>query len=95
VSYYADAEGGDHVPHPDHAALIRLTGELNTSDNTFFVVYPNDEDLEWSIAVLTRRGGLGGYDIERLDPASGQDDTTIAADPTTIATDVLNWITQR
>lgn len=41
------------------------------------------------------RGGLGGYDVERLDPVTGQDDTIIAADLTTIATDVLNWITQR
>ena len=59
------------------------------------MVYPDDEDLEWAIAVLTRRGGLGGYDVERLDPVTGQDDTITAADPTTIATDVLNWITQR
>lgn len=35
------------------------------------MVYPDDEDLEWSIAVLTRRGGLGGYDVEQLDPVTG------------------------
>lgn len=88
MSYYADAERGDRVPRPDHAALVGLIGALNTSDNTFFVVYPDDEDLEWSIAVLTHRGGLGGYDAERLDPVTGQDDTTIA-------TDVLNWTAER
>jgi hypothetical protein len=38
-----------------------------------------DGDLEWSIAVLTRRAGLGGYDVERLDPVTDQDDTTAAA----------------
>jgi len=95
VDYYADAEGGRYVADPDYADLVGLVRELNSSDNTFFVVFPDDEDLEWAISVHTRRGLLGGYEIEREDPGTGEHTTTTAADPSSIATDVLEWANRR
>ena len=80
---------------PDHAVLVRLIGELNTSDNTFFVVYPDDDELDWSIAVSKNISAFGGFEIDRTDPATSEQTTTTAADPYTIADDVLAWVNQR
>lgn len=96
MEYYADAEGGAYLEDPDHRALAALVDGLNTSDNTFFVVYPADEDLEWFISVSTNVATMfGGYEIERHDPATGERDKSTAADPNVIATDVLGWVNRR
>ena len=50
--------------------------DLNSSDNAFFVVSPDDETLDWSISVHTRSGGLGGDETERRDVATGQHETS-------------------
>ncbi|MDR7385780.1 hypothetical protein [Promicromonospora iranensis] len=91
MRYYADSEGGDYIEDPTHADLVALVRALNRDDNTFFIVFPDDDDLEWSIAVLTRRGGLGGYEIERSDSRTGENSTVPAADPVAIATEVQAW----
>jgi hypothetical protein len=95
LAYYADTEDGQYVEDPDHVALLGMLEDLNTSDNTFFLIYPDDEALDWSISVHTRTNGLGGYGIERRDAATGQHDRTAAADHVTIVTEVLTWIRQR
>ncbi|WP_125778462.1 hypothetical protein [Antribacter gilvus] len=95
MAYYADAEGGAHVPDPDRAGLIDLTRTLDTSTNTFYVVYPDDEDLEWFVSVSKAVSAFGGYEIHRYDPATSLDAVTTAADPNTIAGDLLDWINQR
>lgn len=95
MDYYADAEGGVYLEDPDHRALVALVDALNTSDNTFFVVYPAEEDLEWFISVSTNVGMFGGYEIECQDPATGERDKSTAADPNVIATHVLDWVNRR
>ncbi|MDR7381192.1 hypothetical protein [Promicromonospora iranensis] len=72
-----------------------LLEDLASRDNTFFVIYPDDTALDWSLSAYTRTNGLGGYEIERRDPATGQHDTTAAADHVTIVTEVLTWIPDR
>jgi hypothetical protein len=42
--------------------------------------------------VLTRRGGLGGYAIERSDSRTSENSTVPAADPVAIATEVQTWV---
>ncbi|WP_419703492.1 hypothetical protein [Promicromonospora sp. NFX87] len=69
--------------------------DLNSSNNTFFVIYPDDEALDWSISVHTCTNGVDGYEIERRDAAIGQHDTTAAADRVTIVAEVLTWIRHR
>jgi hypothetical protein len=98
VEYYADAEGGAYLEDPTHPDLVDLIQSLDQASNTFVVLYPGDESREWFISVATRRGALGGYEIERHDPdtdPSQHPTKTPAAIPADIATDVLNWISQR
>lgn len=90
MRYYADAERGDHVPDPGHDDLLALIGALNTTDNTFFVVYPDDEADQWFISVTRGASTFGGFMIERSEP-NGQTRSTSSADPATIATDVKAW----
>jgi hypothetical protein len=64
-----------------------MLDDLNSTDNTFFVIYPDDETLDWSISVHTRSGGLGGHETERRDAATGQHETTTDTDHITIVTE--------
>lgn len=90
MTYYADAEGGDHVADPDHDDLLALIGVLNTTDNTFFVVYPDDEDDQWFISVTRGASAFGAFTIERA-TTNGPTRSTTAADPASIATDIKTW----
>ena len=99
VQYYADAEGGTYVEDPAHADLVQLIVDLDHASNTFVVLYPGDDNRDWFISVATRRGVLGGYEIERhdrdTDPGQAHPAKTTAAVPADIATDVLDWISHR
>ena len=99
VEYYADAEGGAYLEDPAHAVIVGLIQDLDQATNTFVVIYPSDHTRDWFISVATRRGALGGYEIERhdrdTDPDQAHPTKTAAAVPADIATDVLDWISQR
>jgi hypothetical protein len=97
VEYYADAEGGAYIQDPTHADVVALIQGLDQASNTFVVLYPGDDTRDWFISVATRRGALGGYEIERHDRNTDQAHPTknAAAAPADIATDVLDWISQR
>jgi hypothetical protein len=92
---YADTEDGGFVEDPGHVEILRMLADLNARGNTFFVIYPEDEDLDWSISVHTRPGAFGGYEIEHRDAATGEQVTTVEADHATIAAHVLDWIIHR
>nr|BFF18704.1 hypothetical protein GCM10025730_22250 [Promicromonospora thailandica]BFF20885.1 hypothetical protein GCM10025730_44060 [Promicromonospora thailandica] len=92
---YADTEDGGYVEDPGHVEILSMLADLNATDNTFFVIYPEDEDIDWSISVHTRPGAFGGYEIEHRDPATGEQATTVEADHATIATHVLDWLSHR
>jgi len=92
----ADARrGGGYVEVPGQVELMRMLEDLNSTDNTFFVVYPDDKTPDWSISVHTRSGGLGGDEGERRDAAIGQHETSTDIDHITIVTEVLTRIRQR
>ena len=95
MEYYAAPEGGDDVDQPDRNDLIDLIDDLDTNANTFFVVFPVDDDLEWSYAVSKNISAFGGFELDRYDPAASEHDITTAADPNTIADDILTWISNR
>jgi hypothetical protein len=95
VEYYADAEGGAYLEDPTRGDLLELIDTLNGTDNTFFVVYPADRDLEWFVSVSKNVGTFGGYELSRSDPATGERAKTTAADPNAIADDLLDWINRR
>ena len=95
MQYYADAEGGAYLEDPTHPDLVGLVQDLDRVSNTFVVLYPGDESRDWFISVATRDHALGGYEIERQDPATGDRSRTTSTNPTEIAADVLDWINQR
>ncbi len=99
VEYYADAEAGAYLEDPTHADIVGLIRGLDRAQNTFVVLYPGDDSRDWFISVATRDNALGGYEIERHDRDQDTDQArptkTTAANPTEIATDILDWISQR
>lgn len=95
VSFYADTENGTYLPDPGPGDLLSLVTALNTSDNTFVVLYPTEPTNEWYISVATSRGPFGGYEIERHDPATSEKTSITAAVPGQIVTDVLTWVADR
>lgn len=95
MDYYADAEGGDYIEDPGYPEVLSLINALNTSDNTFVVLYPADPENEWFISVATSRDHLGSYEIERHDPTTGEKTKTTAATPSQITTDILAWANAR
>jgi hypothetical protein len=95
VEYYAAPEAGDDVDQPDRGDLIDLIDDLDTDANTFFIVYPVDDDLEWSYAVSKNISAFGGFELDRYDPAADEHTITTAADPNTIADDIIAWISRR
>jgi hypothetical protein len=95
VEYYADAEGGAYIEQPTHTDVAQLIQGLDRASNTFVVLYPSNETQDWFISVATRDSVLGGYEIERSTSDAGHPTKTIAAVPTEIATEVLDWISQR
>lgn len=95
MEHYAAPEGGEDVDQPDRNDLIDLIEDLDTDANTFFIVYPRDDDLEWSYAVSKNISAFGGFELDRYDPANGEHDITTAADPNTITDDILAWISRR
>lgn len=95
MEYYAAPEAGADIDQPDRDDLIDLIAALDTTTNTFFVVYPADDDLEWSFAVSKNISAFGGFELDRSDPATSEHDITTAADPNAIADDILTWITRR
>src|SRR4051794_1724560 len=97
VEDYAHAEGGAYLEHPAHADIPTLIQDLDQASNTFVVIYPSDDTRDWFISVAPRTGALGGYQIERHDRDPDQEHPTknAAAVPADIATDVVDWISQR
>lgn len=92
---YADTEAGGHVEDPGHLEILGMLADLNSDDNTFFVIYPEDEDLDWSISVHTSPGAFGGYEIEQRDAATREHTTTAQAHHATITAHVLDWLSRR
>lgn len=95
MTFYADAEGRSSIPDPTRAELIGVIEDLNTTDNTFLVVHPHIDDADWFVSVSKQVGTFGGFEVHRYDPDTDEDAKTTAAAPTTIADDMLNWISQR
>lgn len=91
----ATPEGGDDIDRSDRSDLIDLAETLDTDGNTFFIVYPVDDDLEWSFAVSKSISAFGGFELDRFDADNAEHDITTAADPETIADDILAWISRR
>jgi hypothetical protein len=92
---FADTEAGELIEDPGHVEILGMLANLQARDNTFFRIYPENEDAAWSIVVRVRPGASGGYEIERCDAGTSEHTTTAESDHAAIASDVLSWISCR
>jgi hypothetical protein len=76
-------------------ALFMFLQDLDQAGNTFITITPADDDPAWYASVTLLPGGT--YDVERADPARGEQhrDTATATDPTDIARDLSIWLAAR
>ncbi|MEV7243121.1 hypothetical protein AB0N92_17995 [Streptomyces sp. NPDC093248] len=91
--YGADSENGDRIDDPSEDALFMMISDLNTSDNTFVVVQPDEDDPVWfaSVAVLDE----AGYEIVRRDTVRNEHEVTTATSINDIARDLTIWMAAR
>ncbi|MFC8589785.1 hypothetical protein ACFUGD_35305 [Streptomyces sp. NPDC057217] len=91
--YCADSENGDHIDDPSEDALFMLISDLNSTDNTFVVIQPDEDDPAWfaSIAVLNE----GGYEIVRRDTSRREHKVAIETSINQIAGDLIKWLAAR
>ncbi|MFH8408001.1 hypothetical protein ACH4FX_24865 [Streptomyces sp. NPDC018019] len=91
--YRADSENGDHIDDPSEDALYMLLDDLNSSDNTFVVIQPDEDDPVWftSVAVLDE----GGYEIVRRDATRREHDVITETSIDRIANDLTIWMAAR
>ncbi|MFD8717774.1 hypothetical protein ACFV2H_07070 [Streptomyces sp. NPDC059629] len=91
--YGADSKNGDRIDDPSQDALFMMISELNSSDNTFVVVQPDEDGPVWfaSVAVLD----AGGYEIVRRDTSRNEHEVTTATSINDIARDLTIWMAAR
>ncbi|MFG2432993.1 hypothetical protein [Streptomyces sp. NPDC048590] len=91
--YRAESESGDHIEDPSEDALFMLIDDLNTSDNTFVVIQPDEDDPAWftSVAVLDE----GGYEVVRRDTTRREHDVITETSIDRIARDLTIWMATR
>jgi hypothetical protein len=91
--YSADTEDGDHVDDPSEDGLFMLLSDLNQAGNTFITITPAADDPAWYASVTLLPAGT--YQVERADPARGEQHRDTATDPSDIARDLTIWLAAR
>ncbi|MET8602979.1 hypothetical protein ACWD7B_02325 [Streptomyces rubiginosohelvolus] len=91
--YGADSENGDRIDDPSEDALFMMISDLNDSDNTFVVVQPDEDDLEWFASVAVQ--DEGGYEIVRRDATRNEHEVSTAISINDIARDLTIWLAAR
>ncbi|NJC69952.1 hypothetical protein HC031_09530 [Planosporangium thailandense] len=91
--YCADSESGDHIDDPSEDALFMLIGDLNTSDNTFVVIQPDEDEPAWYTSVTLL--DTGSYEVVRHDSTRREHEAATHTDPDAIARDLTIWMAAR
>lgn len=91
--YRAESESGDHIEDPSEDALFMLIDDLNSSDNTFVVVQPDEDDPAWFTSVAVQ--DEGGYEIVRRDTTRREHDVVTETSIDRIARDLTIWLAAR
>ncbi|MEU9058868.1 hypothetical protein AB0D13_08265 [Streptomyces sp. NPDC048430] len=91
--YRAESESGDRIEDPSEDALFMLIDDLNSSDNTFVIIQPDEDDPVWfsSVAVLDE----GGYEVVRRDTTRREHDVVTETSIDRIARDLTIWMAAR
>ena len=91
--YTADTENGDHVDDPSEGSLFMLLEDLNQAGNTFITITPAADDPAWYASVTLLPDST--YQVERADPARGEQHRDTAASPNDIARALTVWLAAR
>ncbi|MEW2070905.1 hypothetical protein [Streptomyces sp. NPDC007346] len=91
--YRAESESGDHIEDPSEDALFMLIGDLNTSDNTFVVIQPDEDEPAWFTSVTAL--DEGGYEVVRRDTTRREHDVSTETVIDQIARDLTVWMAAR
>ncbi|MGW0070930.1 hypothetical protein ACWDUI_26110 [Streptosporangium sandarakinum] len=89
----ADSENGDHIDDPAEEALFVLTGDLNTTGNTFVVIQPGEDDPSWSASAAVADDG--GHEVVRRDTRRHGHEVMTSHDRGEIAQDPTIWMAAR
>lgn len=91
--YTADSENGDHIDDPSEDALFMLLQDLDQTGNTFITITPAAVDPGWYASVTLLPAST--YEIDRGDPAHGEQHTYTTTNPDDIARDLTIWLATR
>ncbi|MFI7089415.1 hypothetical protein ACIBUR_38225 [Streptomyces anulatus] len=91
--YRADSENGDHIEDPSEDALFMLFDDLNSTDNTFVVIQPDEDDPAWSTSVTVLDDG--GYEVVRRDTTRREHEVDTGTSIDRIARDLTIWMADR
>ncbi|MFE1369440.1 hypothetical protein ACFW84_35095 [Streptomyces anulatus] len=91
--YRADSENGDHIEDPSEDALFMLFDDLNSTDNTFVVIQPDEDDPAWSTSVTVLDDG--GYEVVRRDTTRREHEVGTGTSIDRIARDLTIWMAAR
>jgi len=91
--YHADTEDGDHCDDPSEDLLFMLISDLSLPDNTFVVIEPGDESMDWFTSVSLLEDGT--YEMEWRDMSRHDHELTIETDRGHIAKELTIWMAAR
>jgi hypothetical protein len=91
--YHADTEDGGHWDDPSEDLLFMLIGELSHPGNTFVVIEPDDESMDWFASVSLLEDGT--HEMEWRDMSRHDHELTVETDRGHIAKQLTIWLAAR
>ena len=91
--YHADTEDGGHWVDPSEDLLFMLINELYHPANTFVVIGPEDESMDWFASVSLLDDGT--YEMEWRDMSRSDHELTVETDRGHIAKELTIWLAGR
>ncbi len=91
--YHADTEDGRHWDDPSEDLLFMLVEELDHAANTFVVIEPDDESMDWFASVSLLEDGT--YEVEWRDMSRRDHELTIETNRGHIAKELTRWLAAR
>lgn len=91
--YHADTEDGEHWDDPSEDLLFMLIEGLDHTANTFVVIEPDDESMDWFASVSLLEDGT--YEMEWRDMSRRDHELTVETDRGHIAKELTRWMAAR
>ena len=91
--YHADTEDGGHRDDPSEDALFDLINDLYHPHNTFVIIEPADESMDWFASVTLQDDGT--YELEWRDMSRHDHELTAETERSHIARELIVWLAER